>query len=120
MKINILHGVFLSLFGVLLFGFQFIPLQDYPALLHQGFVFNEYFFHANNFGGFYQLHHYIPPNAISSIVIGVMDLIVDPFIAGRIYLFLLATSIYFGVYNYFSFHVGRKTATGSVLAFYLT
>ena len=120
MKKYIIDIFYISLFAILIFGFRFLPLQDYPVLLYQGFVFNEFIFHGNTFCEFWHLHSYIPPNAISTIVLGLMDLLIEPFIAGKIYLFLLAVSLYYGIVRYLSFHLNRRSMAFHVVAFFLT
>ncbi|MFI5264027.1 MAG: hypothetical protein ACHQM6_05895, partial [Candidatus Kapaibacterium sp.] len=108
------------LFAVLIFGFQYLPIQDYPVLLYQGFVFNQVVFHGFNFGGFFHFHSYLPPNAISTIIMGFMDLLFDPFVTGKIYLFFLAIAIYSGLYRYLVFHLNQRKTAFAAFAFLLT
>src|SRR2546423_14780013 len=108
MKIFLLHSFYIILFAFFVFGFPYLPLQDYPALIYQGFVFNEYIFHGYTFGGFWSLHHYFPPNAISTVILGLMDLFGDPLVTGKIYLFFLAIILYSGIVRYLAFHLQTR------------
>src|SRR5579872_3464603 len=120
MKRFLPHFFFVSLFACLIFGFRYLPFQDYPVHLYQGFVFNQVLFHGNTFGGFFHFHPYLPPNAISAILIGIMDIIFDPFLSGKIYLFMLASGLYSGVYQYLVLHLNRKSMACAVFAFLMT
>jgi hypothetical protein len=119
-KYRLIHVLPVTLIGLYFLVFTYPPFQDYPNLLYQGFVFNEYAFHGNAFGGYFQLYPYVPPNAISTVVLGLMDLILDPFIAGKIYLIILGVALYSAIVQYLKFHSKSRTAFISISAFYLT
>src|SRR5437763_1973158 len=114
-----LHIIPFVLFGLYFFGFEHIPTQDYSDWLYQGFVFNEYFFHGNSFGDFFQIHHYIPPNLISTVAIGILSLIVPVMIAGKIFLFLMLLLLYFGIYRFLIFFGVNERYFAMAVSFYL-
>jgi hypothetical protein len=120
MKKYTLHILYVSLFAVFIFGFTYLPFQDFPILAYQGFVFNEFVFHGNTFGGFFHFQPYIPPNAVSTVIMGIMDVFFDAFVAGKIYLFLLAVALYSGIYRYLRFHLETDSVAFASVAFFLT
>jgi hypothetical protein len=120
MKKYILHVLYVSFFAIIIFGFQYLPLQDYPVLIYQGFVFNQAVFHGFDFGGFFHFHPYIPPNAISTVILGIMDIFADPFVTGKIYLFLLAIALYSGIIRYLRLHLTMNRMAFASIAFFLT
>lgn len=101
-----------------LFSFEYLPLQDYPDWLYEGHLFNQYVFHGNDFGGYFSFHGYIPPNGASTIGIGLLSIIVDPFIAGKLYLFAALAFMYFGCYYYLQLFSKTKSITNSIVALY--
>lgn len=107
-----------TLIGIYIFGFRYIPMQDYPNWLYQGFLFKEYLLNGNSFNGFFHLYPYVPPNAISTICIGLLSLIISPFIAGKIFLFMTALLLYFGARSYLSLFVKNQNSFVSCIAFY--
>lgn len=92
------------------FLFRFLPLQDYPDWLYQGFLFREYVFSGNSFEHFFALQPFIPPNAISTILIGLLSTFLDPELAGKIVLAMAMTLLYFGSARYIRFVSGRWSA----------
>jgi hypothetical protein len=124
LKKNRRNWIFLDLFFITLlaayiFGFQYLPLQDYPNWLYQGFIFKEYVFDANSFHGYFHLRPYLPPNAISTILIGVLSVVVSPFAAGKVFLFATTLLLYTGAKSYLSYFVGQQKIVISCIAFYL-
>ncbi len=119
MKLRIVHLFFVTLIGAWIFGFTYLPLQDYPNLLYQGFVFNQYYFHLNNFGDFFHVHRYLPPNMASTVILGSMDALLDTFVAGKVFLFFLAAALYFGCFRYLSFHLSQRRIIFAIVAFFL-
>lgn len=113
-----IHILVLVIIGVYLFSFEYLPLQDYPDWLYQGYLFNQYFFHGNDFGGYFTFHGYIPPNGASTIGIGILSVIVHPFIAGKLYLFVALALMYFGCYRYLQLFSKTKSITNSIVALY--
>src|SRR5689334_18397601 len=120
MKTYLLHAFYLVLIVVCIFGFQYPPFQDLPVLSYQGYLFNQYFFHGNTFGGYWHLYGYLPPNAVSTIVLGLMDIVLDPIFAGKIYILLLAALLYSGIIRYLRFHTRSNRLAFSSIAFFLT
>lgn len=108
----------LAIIGVYLFSFEYLPLQDYPDWLYQGHLFNQYFFHGNDFGGYFTFHGYIPPNGASTIGIGLFSLVVHPFFAGKLYLFVALAFMYIGCYYYLYLFSKTKSITNSIVALY--
>jgi hypothetical protein len=78
------------------FYFQYLPYQDFPQWIYHGHVFNQIVFHHNDFGGYFWFHPYIPPNASATVLIGLFETFASPIIAGKIFLVLCCTLIYFG------------------------
>lgn len=95
----LLHMLLLGVTAIYLFSFAYLPLQDFPQWIYHGHVFNQLVFHGNDYSGFFSLHPYIPPNASATVLIGVFEVFVQPIVAGKIFLLLCATLIYFGSWN---------------------
>ena len=120
MKHPYLHFFYLSAIGFYIFGFEYVPAQDYPNLLYQAHIFTQLVFHGNTFGGVFSLYTYIPPNAISTVVIAIFSIISNPFFSGKLYLFLLGVALYSGIYRYLkSFEIQYYFLIASI-SFYLT
>ena len=115
-----LHVLPVLLFGIYLFGFEYIPTQDYPDWLYQGFVFNKFVFHGNTFGGFFGIHHYLPPNLISTLGIGILALVFPIMISGKIFLFVILLLLYFGIYRFLIFFGVKDRYFAMAVAFYLS
>jgi len=113
-----LHTFFLSLIAIYVFGFEYLPLQDYPNWLYHGYVFNQYVFHGDTFGGFFHLYHYLPPNAICTLGIGCLSLIISPLLAGKLFLFATAVILNSGIASYISFHLKDQPVASAIAAFY--
>jgi hypothetical protein len=113
-----LHILFLSFIVIYIFGFEYLPLQDYPNWVYHGYLFNQYVFHGDTFNGFFHMHPYLPPNAISTIVIGCLSLLTSSLLAGKLFLFATAVSIYSGISSYLSFHLKDKPYVAAIAAFY--
>lgn len=113
-----IHIVVLAIIGVYLSSFEYLPLQDYPDWLYQGYLFNQYFFHGNDFGGYFTFHGYIPPNGASTIGIGLLSLLVSPFIAGKLFLFVALALMYFGCDHYLQHFAKTKRITNTIVALY--
>ena len=115
-----LHFFYISLIAFYVFGFEYVPAQDFPNLLYQGHIFSQLIFHGNNFGGLFFLYPYIPPNIISTVVIAIFDLFCDPIFSGKLYFLFLGVSFYWGINRYiksFDIHYPLLVAA---LAFFLT
>ena len=120
MKKYTIHITLIVFIAAFIFGFDYLPFQDYPNLVYQGFVFNQIVFHGNTFGGMFAIQAYLPPNVISMVVLGVMDIFLSPFVAGKIYLFLLTIALYSGIANYLRFHIKKDHWILFVVAIILT
>lgn len=101
------------------FSFNLLPLQDFPDWVYQGTIFREILFHDNTFDGVFALQSYIPPNATSTVVIGLLSTFLDPVIAGKIFLAAAMLVLYSGIVSYLAQLTGRKTVLGHLLAFLL-
>jgi hypothetical protein len=44
---------FIGIFGAYLFAFDFLPFQDFPQWVYQGYVFKHLFFLGDDFNGFF-------------------------------------------------------------------
>jgi|GEM_PF-3210040 len=97
--------------------FDRLPMQDYPDWLYQGYIFNQYVFHGNDFGGAFSLYHYLPPNGISTVIIGLLAEIVAPLHAGRIFIGLMMLAVYFGIYLYAGITVRNHRMLCAAIAF---
>jgi hypothetical protein len=104
--------------GFYLFSFKYLPLQDYPDWLYQGCLFKQFFFQGNDFGGYYTFHGHIPPNVASTIGIGILNIVFDPFNAGKIYLFFALMLVYWGAYSYLREFSNTKWITNCIVAIY--
>src|SRR5438876_10787789 len=113
-----LHVLFLAMTIALIFGFEYPSIQDYPNWLYHGYVFNEIIFHGNSFGGFFHFNAYIPPNAITPVIIGCTSLIVSPLLAGKIFLLMTAILLYIGSKYYLSVFLKDQEIFCSLVAFY--
>lgn len=118
LPILFIHLLAAAIIGVYLFAFEYLPLQDYPDWLYQGFLFKEYFFHGNDFGGYFSFYGYIPPNGASTIGIGLLSGIFHTYIAGKLYLFIAMLFMYFGSYSYLQLFAKTKSITNSIVALY--
>ncbi len=112
--------LFLSLITIYICSFRYLPLQDYPNWLYHGFLLREYFIHGSIFGGFFRFYPYVPPNAISTLLIGSLSLILPVAMAGKLVLFAVAILMYCGIRSYLFFFTLRNTGCIPILAFYLT
>lgn len=101
----------------LVFNFLILPMADYPDWLYQGYIFNQYVFHGNDFGGAFILHDYIPPNAISTVLIGTLGEIIHPLHAGKVFTALSMLAVYFGVYLFMGITLKGHRALRAVIAF---
>ncbi len=90
-----LHAV---LFGLYVFGFRFLPLQDYPDWLFQGLLFKTWLSNPALLDGVYLVQPYLPPNAISTVVIGGLSWLMPAEIAGKIFLLLSMLVLYRGIF----------------------
>lgn len=114
---RIIMAVHIVAMMYLVFGFLFLPIGDYPDWLYQGYIFNQYVFHGNDFGGAFIMHPYIPPNAISTVLIGTLGEIIHPFHAGRVFLALSMLAVYFGVYFFMGITLKGNRALRAIIAF---
>lgn len=114
------HLAAIILIIVYLFSFEYLPLQDYPDWLYQGHLFNQYVFHGNDYGGYFTMHPYLPPNAISTLSIGILELIVSTFIAGKIFLFFALALNYYGFTRFLGRNSNISDGILSVIAMYFT
>jgi hypothetical protein len=117
---RLFHLLPVLLFGIYIFGFEYIPTQDYPDWLYQGFVFNQFFFHGNSFGGFFEVHKYLPPNFISTFIIGILALFFPIMISGKIFLCLILLMLYVGIYKFLIFFNVKDRYFAMGIAFYLS
>lgn len=94
--------------AVYIFSFQYLPLQDFPQWIYHGHVFNQIVFHSNDFGGYFSLHHYIPPNACATVLIGLFEMATTPLIAGKLFLFISLILVYSGSWLVLTSLTGTK------------
>lgn len=73
---------------VLLFVQPFPVLHDYPEWMYQGYIVFSFLGGADTFTGIYELIPVPVPNAISQAAIAVLNSIVSPVMAGKIWLAL--------------------------------
>jgi len=95
-RFSVAHSLLLGMVALYVFYFSYIPYEDFPEWIYHGHVFNQIVFHHNDFGGYFWFHPYIPPNASATVVIGLIETLVSPLIAGKLFLFLCCSLIYFG------------------------
>ncbi len=100
MKLSI-HVLPILGFLLFIFLFPYLPIQDYPDWLHQGMLFNQLVFHPDTFNNFYSLQGFIPPNGISTLLIGLFTLIIPIEIAGKIFVFATLLLLYCSLNIYF-------------------
>lgn len=65
------------------FAFRFIPLQDYPEWLLHGVILRTMIAEGAVHHGAYALHAYVPPNAISTLLIAAFNFVVPAEPAGK-------------------------------------
>ncbi|HYM20650.1 MAG TPA: hypothetical protein VEW28_06565 [Candidatus Kapabacteria bacterium] len=120
MKITGFHIAAIVSVGIYIFAIHFVPAQDLPNYVYQGFVFNRVAFHGDTFAGFFAINSYLPPNAIAPVVLGMLDAAIDPIISGKIFYFIVWLGLYSGFYRYIRVHIGRESVISAAIAFYLT
>ncbi len=108
------------LFAILSFAFTALPFQDLPNLLYQGKVFASIVLHGNDFGGYFILQPYIPPNVISTFIFAVFTAIFTTIFSAKLYIFLLAVSLYSGCVRYMRYHSALSEVSIYIIAFLLT
>lgn len=69
---------------VFIWAHRFLPLQDYPDWLYHGFAFSQVL--KGQPLEFYQLLTYPVPNSVSTIVLGILNLVLPIEAAGKIFL----------------------------------
>lgn len=94
----LLMALHMTLLALYVFGFRFLPLQDYPDWLFQGVLFKTWVSSPELLEGVYAVQPYLPPNAISTVVIGGLSWILPPEIAGKIFLLLSMLALYWGIF----------------------
>jgi hypothetical protein len=90
-----------------------LPRLALPGIHLQG----ELLLHGDSFGGAFAIHRYVPPNAISTLLIGGLSSVLDPFLAGRIFIFLSAALIYFGIYYFLRLTIRKHDILLASIAF---
>ncbi len=73
----------IALMIAFVFAFRFIPLQDYPEWLLHGVIFRTMIAEGSVHHGAYALHAYVPPNAISTLLIAAFNFVVPAEPAGK-------------------------------------
>ncbi len=98
--------------GILIFGFHYLPMNDYADWAYQGMLWREYLLHGSIANGYYHLHSFIPPNCLSTLFIGLLTFIFSTDLSGRI---VLAASMFLlvnGCFRYLRIYsaIDRVTA----------
>jgi hypothetical protein len=117
--LKLLDLFFIVLIAIYIFGFEYLPMQDYPNWLYQGFLFKEYLLYGDMLHGFFHFYPYIPPNTISTLIIGCLSVVVSPLLAGKIFLFFTALLLYFGIKSYLRLFIRSQIIFIPCVAFYL-
>lgn len=111
-----LHAV---LFALYVFGFRFLPLQDYPDWLFQGLLFKTWIPSPALLDGVYVLQPYLPPNAVSTVVIGGLSWLMPAEMAGKIFLLLSMLVLYGGIFLFMGLTVKGNIPLRLLIAFTL-
>jgi hypothetical protein len=88
-------GFFIGMIAYI-FSFKYLPFQDFPQWVYHGHVFNQIIFHHNDFGGYFSFFHYVPPNAVATVGIGLLELAFPPLVAGKLFFLSSVGLIYLG------------------------
>jgi len=104
------EGVLLYLFAILnalcfVWGYRFLPLQDYPDWLYQGTLLSQAI--RGTLSEQYRVVPYPVPNAISTLVIGLLGLVFRPEVAGKLTLTLYVLAFIAGSAYLFTSTGGR-------------
>ena len=102
------------LIGIYIFNHSILPLQEFPDWQFQGWLWNQIVFHNTDFGGYYTLHSYIPPNSTFTVLIGLLNLGFSPFTAGKIAIFLSCSVLFIGILFFSRVHLRRKLTPDKV------
>lgn len=73
---------------------RFLPLQDYPDWLYQGYIFSEIL--KGNMTSNYHIIYYPVPNSISTLIIGIFNYFLNPEASGKLFLTLSLINFIFG------------------------
>ena len=110
---------FIFILGYVLL-FKYLPLQDYPVWVYEGFVFKELIAGSPLFQNNYVFIGYLPPNALSTIFIGSLSFIVSPIIAGKLFLLLSSLLLYTGIYKFMKLYLKNNDLLISVISLICT
>lgn len=99
------------LIGIYVFSYPVLPMQEFPDWLYQGWIWNQYVFFHNGFGGYFILNPYISPNSTFTILIGLLNLIASPTNAGKIAVLLCCFTLYSGIYLFVRMHLIKNQVT---------
>jgi hypothetical protein len=116
-RIIYLSAVLAALFAVYCSFFDYLPFQDIPNLLYQGIIYGKIIFEGNDFGGYYILQEYIPPNTISTFIFSLFTQFISPLASAKLYIFLLGALLFSGIYRYLRYHSKLSSAAAFIIAF---
>jgi hypothetical protein len=103
-----IFGVFLLNTMVFIWYYRFLPLQDYPDWLLQGFLFFKAL--HGQLPHNYSLITYPVPNSISTFVIGGLDTLFHPEVSGKIFLSINALLFFSGSTYLLGVYDTKKTS----------
>ncbi|MES2765832.1 MAG: hypothetical protein V4642_08190 [Bacteroidota bacterium] len=107
----IIFTLHIAFFAAYIFSFKILPIQEYPDWLYQGWVFKEMVFNGNTFDGYFTFHHTLPPNALSTFIIGTLSYFVHPITAGNVFLFLCLAALYTGAIRFMKMYAREFTTS---------
>ncbi len=100
--------------------FKYLPLQDYPVWVYEGFVFKEIIAGNPLFQNNFAFIGYLPPNAISTIFIGFFSFLVSPIIAGKLFLLLSSLLLYTGIFKFMKLYFKNSDLLISLISLICT
>lgn len=84
--------------------FRFIPLQDYPDWLFQSLIFKEIITGNTKFASYYEFNSFLTPNIISTIIVGFLSLILNPIVAGKLFLIISVELLFISIFIFLRAH----------------
>ncbi|MFC1632476.1 hypothetical protein ACFL2I_07985 [Candidatus Omnitrophota bacterium] len=90
----IIYTIFVAVVVLFIWLFRFLPMQDYPDLLFQGFVFSQ-FIKGEPLPD-YQITNYPVTHAMPTLLIGAFNLFFPAEVSGKIFLTIYALLFAFG------------------------
>ena len=95
---------------------KYIPMQDYPDWLYQGYIFKSKIL-MTEIGIHYSWNNYLSPNIGSTFIIGSLALILPVIIAGKLFLIILLMILFAGIRNYLLYYSNMSNLIASAIAF---